>query len=68
MADYFCPRVQHFDPCPTTSESAANDGLAYPFLSISLYLVLEPDLRTVFQNWLIIGWFCKSVVFITEFI
>ncbi|XP_006461058.1 hypothetical protein AGABI2DRAFT_68765, partial [Agaricus bisporus var. bisporus H97] len=44
------------------AESAANDGLAYPFLSISFYLVLEPDLRTVFQNWLIIGWFYEVIL------
>lgn len=41
------------------AESAANDGLAYPFLSISLYLTLEGSPRDAFAKWLVIGCLCK---------
>jgi hypothetical protein len=39
-------------------ESAANDGLAYPFLTISLYLSLEPNRWKDIQDWVVIGWLC----------
>lgn len=42
------------------AESAANDGLAYPFLSISLYLTLESSTGTAFAKWFLIGWLCES--------
>lgn len=42
-------------------ESAANDGLAYPFLSISLYLTLEPDRREDIKDWVLVGWLCMSL-------
>ncbi|KAJ3487410.1 hypothetical protein NLI96_g3569 [Meripilus lineatus] len=38
-----------------SAESAANDGLAYPFLSLSLYLVLETSTKTAIGKWLLIG-------------
>ncbi|PBK73818.1 Sodium/hydrogen exchanger [Armillaria solidipes] len=38
-----------------SAESAANDGLAYPFLSISIYLTVESSKRVAFEKWLIIG-------------
>ncbi|SJK97394.1 uncharacterized protein ARMOST_00646 [Armillaria ostoyae] len=38
-----------------SAESAANDGLAYPFLSISVYLTVESSKRVAFEKWLIIG-------------
>lgn len=40
------------------AESAANDGLAYPFLSISLYLTLETSKRAAFGKWFLVGWLC----------
>ena len=40
------------------AESAANDGLAYPFLSISIYLTTEASRGTAFEKWLVIGWLC----------
>ncbi|KAF5348270.1 hypothetical protein D9756_010464 [Leucocoprinus leucothites] len=39
-----------------SAEAASNDGLAYPFLSISLYLTMEPNRRKDIQNWVVIGW------------
>lgn len=41
-----------------SAESAANDGLAYPFLSISLYLTLESSRRAAVGKWFLIGWLC----------
>ena len=41
-----------------SAESAANDGLAYPFLSISIYLVLESDTGAAIEKGLLIGWLC----------
>jgi NhaP-type Na+/H+ or K+/H+ antiporter len=37
------------------AESASNDGLAYPFLSISIYLTTEASRATAFEKWVIIG-------------
>ena len=42
-----------------SAESAANDGLAYPFLSISLYLTLEANRGKAFAEWFVVGWLCK---------
>lgn len=38
------------------AESAANDGLAYPFLSISIYLTLEARKGIAVEKWFLIGW------------
>jgi NhaP-type Na+/H+ or K+/H+ antiporter len=43
-----------------SAESAANDGLAYPFLSISIYLITETSRRTAITKWFLVGWLCKS--------
>ncbi|KAI0743322.1 Cation/H+ exchanger, partial [Daedaleopsis nitida] len=37
------------------AESAANDGLAYPFLSLSIFLTLEPTVGVAFEKWVLIG-------------
>jgi NhaP-type Na+/H+ or K+/H+ antiporter len=42
-----------------SAESAANDGLAYPFLSLALYLTLEGSTTTAFKHWILIGWLCN---------
>ena len=44
-----------------SAESAANDGLAYPFLSISIYLTVETSIRVAIGKWFLIGWLCKLV-------
>lgn len=41
------------------AESAANDGLAYPFLSISLYLTLERSSLVAVGKWVLVGCLCK---------
>ncbi|KAJ7190582.1 Cation/H+ exchanger [Mycena pura] len=38
------------------AESAANDGLAYPFLSISIYLTVEASRRVAISKWVLVGW------------
>ena len=40
------------------AESASNDGLAYPFLSIAIYLTTEASRGTAFEKWLVISWIC----------
>ncbi|KAG6331419.1 hypothetical protein ID866_7672 [Astraeus odoratus] len=42
-----------------SAESAANDGLAYPFLSIALYLTVETSTRVAIGKWFLIGWLCE---------
>ena len=40
------------------AESASNDGLAYPFLSIAVYLTTEASRETALEKWLVISWLC----------
>lgn len=42
-----------------SAESAVNDGLAYPFLTIALYLTTEATTRTAVVHWVLIGWLCE---------
>ncbi|KAF8492340.1 Cation/H+ exchanger [Russula emetica] len=44
------------------AESASNDGLAYPFLSIAVYLTTEASRETAFEKWLVISWFYQVVL------
>jgi len=41
-----------------SAESAANDGLAYPFLSLAIYLTLETTKGVAITHWILIGWLC----------
>ena len=41
-----------------SAESAANDGLAYPFLSISIYLTIESSKAAAVGKWFLVGWLC----------
>ncbi|KAF9071083.1 Sodium/hydrogen exchanger family-domain-containing protein [Rhodocollybia butyracea] len=43
------------------AESAANDGLAYPFLSISIYLTLESSKSVAFGKWFLVGWLYQVI-------
>jgi NhaP-type Na+/H+ or K+/H+ antiporter len=45
-----------------SAESAANDGLAYPFLSISIYLTVESSLGTAFGKWFLVGWLYQVIL------
>ncbi|KAI0070725.1 Sodium/hydrogen exchanger [Panus rudis PR-1116 ss-1] len=44
------------------AESAANDGLAYPFLSISIYLTVETSRRAAFGKWFLVGWLYQVIL------
>ncbi|TCD63902.1 hypothetical protein EIP91_004781 [Steccherinum ochraceum] len=44
------------------AESAANDGLAYPFLSISIYLTVETSRRVAFGKWFLVGWLYEVIL------
>ena len=46
------------------AESASNDGLAYPFLSISIYLTVEATKREAFGKWFLVGWLCRFFSFL----
>ncbi|KAI0054470.1 hypothetical protein BV25DRAFT_1922653 [Artomyces pyxidatus] len=45
-----------------TAESASNDGLAYPFLSISIYLTTEVSRRIAIEKGVVIGWMYQVVL------
>ncbi|KAJ7190577.1 Cation/H+ exchanger, partial [Mycena pura] len=44
------------------AESAANDGLAYPFLSISIYLTVEASRRVAIGKWFLVGWLYQVIL------
>ncbi|EPT04950.1 hypothetical protein FOMPIDRAFT_46117, partial [Fomitopsis schrenkii] len=44
------------------AESAANDGLAYPFLSISIYLTVESSRGAAIGKWFLVGWLYEVVM------
>ncbi|KAH9054253.1 Sodium/hydrogen exchanger family-domain-containing protein [Lactarius vividus] len=44
------------------AESASNDRLAYPFLSISIYLTTEASRATAFEKWIIISWLYQVIL------
>ena len=41
-----------------SAESAANDGLAYPFLTLAIYLTLESSHGVAITHWILIGCLC----------
>ncbi|GLB37151.1 putative sodium/hydrogen exchanger family protein [Lyophyllum shimeji] len=45
-----------------SAESAANDGLAFPFLTISLYLTLDASRRAAIGHWFLIGWLYQVIL------
>ncbi|PCH43876.1 hypothetical protein WOLCODRAFT_90572 [Wolfiporia cocos MD-104 SS10] len=45
-----------------SAESAANDGLAYPFLSISIYLSIDHSRREAVGDWFLIGWLYQVIL------
>ncbi|KAG2343555.1 Sodium/hydrogen exchanger [Suillus weaverae] len=45
-----------------TAESAANDGLAYPFLAISIYLTVETSVQTAIGKWFLVGWLYQVIL------
>ncbi|KAI9572176.1 Cation/H+ exchanger [Boletus coccyginus] len=45
-----------------SAESAANDGLAYPFLSIAIYLTVESSIRVAIGEWFLVGWLYEVIL------
>ncbi|OSX66241.1 hypothetical protein POSPLADRAFT_1043707 [Postia placenta MAD-698-R-SB12] len=45
-----------------SAESAANDGLAYPFLSISIYLTVDSSRREAIGDWFLVGWLYQVIL------
>ncbi|KAH9899926.1 Cation/H+ exchanger [Cubamyces lactineus] len=45
-----------------SAESAANDGLAYPFLSISIYLTVESSRQIAIGEWFLVGWLYQVIL------
>ncbi|KAJ7479018.1 Sodium/hydrogen exchanger family-domain-containing protein [Mycena latifolia] len=45
-----------------SAESAANDGLAYPFLSIAIYLTVETSRRVAIGKWFLVGWLYEVIL------
>jgi NhaP-type Na+/H+ or K+/H+ antiporter len=41
------------------AESAANDGLAYPFLTFAIYLTVDATIKEEIKDWILIGILCK---------
>ena len=48
------------------AESGCNDGAAFPFLYIALYLVIETNDKHAVQDWFLITWFCKFKLTLTN--
>lgn len=42
------------------AESGCNDGAAFPFLYIALYLILDADTKTAIGDWFLKLWLCAS--------
>ncbi|KAF9531593.1 Sodium/hydrogen exchanger family-domain-containing protein [Crepidotus variabilis] len=45
-----------------SAESAANDGLAYPFISLALYLTIDGTRGAAFKHWVLIGWLYQVIL------
>ncbi|KAK7050604.1 Na-H-exchanger domain-containing protein [Favolaschia claudopus] len=45
-----------------SAESAANDGMAYPFLSVSIYLTVEASRRVAIGKWFLVGWLYQVIL------
>jgi NhaP-type Na+/H+ or K+/H+ antiporter len=42
------------------AESGCNDGAAFPFLFIALYLVIDQTDGRAIEDWFLITWLCES--------
>lgn len=42
------------------AESGCNDGAAFPFLYISLYLILDKSTGKAVEDWFVVLWLCMS--------
>lgn len=44
------------------AESGCNDGAAFPFLYISLYLIIDKNTGTAVSDWFVVLWLCRFSV------
>jgi len=44
------------------AESGCNDGAAYPFLFISIYLIIDESAGQAVKNWFLNIWLCESLL------
>ena len=44
------------------AESASNDGMAYPFLTITIYVLTEATAGTAVGKWIILGCLCMYLL------
>lgn len=51
--------TQHIPVDILSAELAANDNLAYPFLSIAIYLTVKGSTRVVIGKWFLVGLLCE---------
>lgn len=49
------------------AESGCNDGAAYPFLFISLYLILDKNTGHAIRDWFLLLWLCESPLNLSAF-
>ncbi|KAF9478628.1 hypothetical protein BDN70DRAFT_921783 [Pholiota conissans] len=45
-----------------SAESAANDGLAYPFLTLAIYMTIDSSKKAALTHWVFIGWLYEVVL------
>jgi NhaP-type Na+/H+ or K+/H+ antiporter len=43
------------------AESGCNDGAAFPFLFISIYLIIDKNTGQAIKDWLLILWICEPL-------
>lgn len=48
------------------AESGCNDGAAYPFLWIALYLIVDPSTGRAVSDWFLLLWLCASYLFVVR--
>ncbi|VDC06807.1 unnamed protein product [Peniophora sp. CBMAI 1063] len=44
------------------AESASNDGMAYPFLTIAIYVLTEANAGVAIEKWIVLGWLYQVVL------
>lgn len=49
------------------AESGCNDGAAFPFLFISLYLIIDKTTGQAVKDWILILWLCEFVIIFSPF-
>ena len=42
------------------AESGCNDGAAFPFLFLALYLIVDPSTGRAVSDWILLLWLCTS--------